>query len=67
MVNEQMLEDIKYMNATKEYFQIFVVHNPEDELEILQDQESIKIYLSIFLNHNFFRLSRTTHTPFKYF
>jgi hypothetical protein len=41
-VNEQMLEDIRYMNAMKEYFRIFVVHIPEDHLQMFRDQESIK-------------------------
>jgi hypothetical protein len=45
MGDEQMLEDIKYMNAKRVYFRIFVVHIPKDGLQIFQIQESInRIY-----------------------
>jgi hypothetical protein len=58
MVNEQMLEDIKYTNAMTVYFQISVVHIPIDELQIRQNQESIE-YIFIRLNGD----HHTGHSP----
>ncbi len=47
MVNEQMIEDIKYMNAMKEYFRIFVVHNSKDKLKTFPNQEPMKFIFKI--------------------
>jgi len=42
MVNEQMIEDIKYTNAKKESFRIIVVRIPIDEWEIILNSEPKK-------------------------